>query len=128
MLSGLAQQVITMAQLMGGFGSVQQFIQLVTDPSAALSTFTGSSQGGSAAAGMMGLKGLPLDPGKLANVVTVGPRRIYRLDASGTIQRTAEKKIEVHVRAVWDSFHFNQNTTSGDRNDRQGTWVYWRLD
>ena len=53
---------------------------------------------------------------------------LYRLDVSGTIQRTAEKKIEVHVRAVWDSFHFNQNTTSVDRNDRQGTWVYWRLD
>ena len=36
------------------------------------------------------------------------------------------KKIQVHIRGIWDSAHFNQNTTSGDINDRQGTWVYWR--
>ena len=71
---------------------------------------------------------MPLDPTKLNSVVTVGPRRVYRLDATGTIQRTTEKKIEVHIRGVWDTMHFNQNTTSGDVNDRQGTWVYWRQD
>ena len=72
--------------------------------------------------------GIPLDPAKVNNVVSVGPRRIYRLDSVGTIQRTAQKKIEVHVRAVWDTQHFNQNPAGQDPNDFQGTWVYWRED
>jgi hypothetical protein len=55
-------------------------------------------------------------------------RRIYRLDAVGTIQRTKDKKIQVHIRGIWDSEHVNQNTTSGDPNDLKGTWVYWRQD
>ncbi len=55
-------------------------------------------------------------------------RRIYRLDAVGTIQRTKDKKIEVHIRGIWDSEHVNQNTTSADPNDLKGTWVYWRQD
>ena len=50
----------------------------------------------------------------------VRPRRIYRLDAIGTIQRTRDKKIQVHIRGIWDSEHVNQNTTSGDPNDLQG--------
>jgi len=75
-----------------------------------------------------GVTGVPIDKAKMGNVATVGPRRIYRLDATGTIERTRDKKIEVHIRAVWDSLHFNQNTTSGDINDMRGTWVYWRMD
>ena len=39
-----------------------------------------------------------------------------------------DKKIEVHIRGIWDSEHVNQNTTSGDPNDLKGTWVYWRQD
>ena len=42
---------------------------------------------------------------------------IYRLDAVGTIQRTKEKKIQVHIRGIWDVEHVNQNTTSADPND-----------
>ena len=40
----------------------------------------------------------------------------------------SDKKIEVHIRGIWDSEHVNQNTTSGDPNDLKGTWVYWRQD
>ena len=46
----------------------------------------------------------------------------------GTIQRTKEKKIQVHIRGIWDVEHVNQNTTSADPNDLKGTWVYWRQD
>jgi hypothetical protein len=72
--------------------------------------------------------GIALDPAKVNQVVTTGPRRIWRLDAVGLVERTKERKVQVHIRAVWDTTHFNQNTTSGDINDRQGTWVYYRLD
>ena len=47
---------------------------------------------------------------------------------SNLVERTKERKVQVHIRAVFDTTHFNQNTTSGDANDRQGTWVYWRME
>jgi hypothetical protein len=62
------------------------------------------------------------------NLVSFGPRRIYRLDSVGTVQRTRNKKIQVHIRAIWDGHHPNQNVTSADPNDRYGTWLYWRED
>ncbi len=135
LLAGLAQQVMAMAKMTGGFQSVQQFVQLISDPANAMASMlngqngsSGSSSGSSSASQNSGLTGVPLDQAKVGNVITIGPRRIYRLDATGTIQRTKEKKIQVHIRGIWDSAHFNQNTTSGDMNDRQGTWVYWRED
>jgi type II secretory pathway component PulK len=135
LLAQLAQRVISSAQMTGGFQSVQQFIQVVGDPASALQIQGGtsplsgsttpppsSSQPGGQAVG------LKLDPNKVNQVVTIGPRRIYRIDSVGSIQRTKEKKIQVHIRAIWDTTHYNQNTTSADINDRQGTWIYWRED
>jgi general secretion pathway protein K len=122
LLAALSQQVLSMAQLTGGIQSVQQFTQLVSNPAAA---FGASPQQSS---GNQQITGLPLDPAKVNNVVTVNPRRIWRLDSTGTITRPGDKKIDVHIRAIWDTQHFNQNSTSGDPNDRQGTWVYWRED
>ncbi len=131
LLAGLAQQVMAMSKMTGGFQSTQDFVKMISDPASAL-TGLGSSGGSSNTppppTPQQGVTGIPLDAAKVANVVVVGPRRIYRLDSTGTIQRTREKKIQVHIRAIWDSAHFNQNTTSGDMNDRQGTWVYWRAD
>jgi general secretion pathway protein K len=131
-LAALSQQIMGLSQMMGGFASVQQFIQLITDPANALTSMLGSATGQQQQpppqANTSGIVGVPLDPGKVGNVITAGPRRTYRLDATGTIQRTKEKSITVHIRGVWDSAHFNQNTTSADFNDRQGTWVYWRMD
>ena len=72
--------------------------------------------------------GLPLDPVKVNSVLTVGPRRIWRLDATGTVSRAGKQQTDVRIRAVWDTMHYNQNTTSADPNDRMGTWVYWRVD
>ena len=143
LLAGLAQSAISLAQLTGGFTSVSQFASLVSDPASAMKNAASGSGSGSASASSTsgasgasgassslpsGVTGIPLDSTKLNNVATVGTRRMYRLDATGTVQRTQEKKIEVHIRAVYDTQHYNQNTTSSDINDRMGTWVYWRED
>ena len=135
LLAGLAQQIIALAQLTGGFQSVSQFVNLISDPATALKNATSSTSSSQQSQpitpvlpGGSSVTGVPLDAAKVNNVVTVGPRRIYRLDATGTIQRTRDKKIEMHIRGVWDSAHSNQNTTSADPNDMRGTWVYWRVD
>jgi general secretion pathway protein K len=130
LLGQVAQQLISMSQMMGGFQSVGQFTQMVSNPAQALqslgSSGSGSGSGSSSSSGPS--QGIALDPVKVSNVATIGARRIWRLDATGTIKRTSKRKIEVHIRAVWDTMHVNQNTTSPDPNDRLGTWVYWRQD
>ena len=88
---------------------------------------TSSSSSSSSSSGQ-GALGIQLDSAKANQVMVMQARRIYRLDAVGTIQRTRDKKIQVHIRGIWDSEHVNQNTTSGDPNDLKGTWVYWRQD
>jgi general secretion pathway protein K len=141
LLAALAQRVIQQAQLLGGFNSVSDFIKLVGDPNQQIdSTPTGiaaltgqqpsttSSPSSSSSSSSSGVTGVALDPNKVNQVVTTGARRIWRLDSVGLVERTKERKVQVHIRAVWDTTHFNQNTTSGDPNDRQGTWVYYRLD
>jgi general secretion pathway protein K len=128
LLAQLSQTIIGMAKMTGGFQTTKQFIDLVSDPAKALGMLPGGSSSSSSSSSGTPQAGVPLDPNKLNNVITVGPRRVYRIDATGTIQRTLQKKIQVHIRAVWDTQHFNQNSTSGDMNDRMGTWVYWRED
>jgi len=142
LLAALSQRVIQQAQLLGGFQSVADFIKLVGDPNQQIDTtptgiaeLTGksgststSTSSSSSSSSSSSVTGIVLDPAKVNQVATTGPRRIYRLDAIGLVERTKERKVQVHIRAVWDTTHFNQNTTSGDPNDRQGTWVYFRLD
>ena len=62
------------------------------------------------------------------DVPAVTPGRILGHEAVGTVERTATRKVQVHIRAIWDTTHYNQNTQSSDQNDRQGTWLYYRLD
>jgi general secretion pathway protein K len=128
MLAALAQRAIQQAQLMGGFQSVQDFIKLVGDPNQAIAATDTGSPPPPPSSSSSQIGGIPLDAAKVNQVVTTGPRRSYRLDAVGQVVRTQARKVQVHIRAVWDTQHFNQNTTSGDPNDRQGTWVYYRLD
>ncbi len=133
LLAQAAQAVLGLAQMSGGFTSTNQFVQMINDPAKALQNITSnqnsnSSASSASASQVSGSTPVPLDNAKLNNIATIGPRRIYRLDSTGIIQRTREKKIQVHIRAIWDSQHFNQNTTSPDINDRMGTWVYWRED
>ena len=91
------------------------------------SSTSSSSTSSSSSSGSQSL-GVPLDSTKAQQVMMVGARRIYRLDAVGVIQRTKEKKIQVHIRGIWDTEHVNQNVISADPNDLKGTWVYWRQD
>jgi hypothetical protein len=72
--------------------------------------------------------GIKLDANKAGQVMKVGPRQIYRLDSVGTIQRTGAKKIEVHIRGIWDVAHVNSFPVGNDKNDQFGTWLYWRQD
>jgi hypothetical protein len=130
LLAQMSQQVMGMSKMLGGFQNVQQFTQMISDPAKAISSMAGVDVSAMLGAATGGQKppGLPLDPNKVNNIVYVGPRRMYRLDAVGTVKRTEQKKIEVHIRAVWDTAHFNQNTTSIELEDAKGTWVYWRQD
>jgi general secretion pathway protein K len=134
LLAGLAQRSISQAQYFGGFSSVNDFIKIVANPSDQVSAIDPSVTGQKPPTppeppkpGDKGT-GIELDPAKVNKVATLGARRTYRLDAVGQVERTKERRVQVHIRAVWDTTHFNQNTTSGDANDRQGTWVYFRLD
>jgi general secretion pathway protein K len=137
LLAALSQRVIAQSQLFGGFQSVQDFITLVGNPSATLNSSTSTSSTSTSTTPTTPTTppttstpadGIPLDPAKVGAIAVLGPRRIYRLDAIGLVERTKERKVQVHIRAVWDSAHYNQNTTSSDPNDRQGTWLYYRLD
>jgi general secretion pathway protein K len=131
-LAARSQQILSLMQMTGGMAvkDVNTFIQFISDPAQAMKDII--SPGGSGSSSTTSPTGqslgIPLDSGKAQQVMATGARRIYRLDAIGTIQRTKEKKIQVHIRGIWDVEHVNQNTTSADPNDLKGTWVYWRQD
>jgi len=77
LLAGLAQQILSLAQLTGGFQSVDQFVSLISDPASALKSATSADDKNSSTQALpSGVVGVPLDKGKVNNVVTVGPRRI----------------------------------------------------
>lgn len=133
-VAAIAQRMLGLMQMTGGavVQNVSQLVNFINDPEAAMASMAqGGSVSGSttpAPSSGQGALGIQLDPTKANQVMVMQARRIYRLDSVGTIQRTRDKKIEVHIRGIWDSEHVNQNTTSVDPNDLKGTWVYWRQD
>ena len=131
-VAAIAQRILGLMQMTGGalVKDVDTLVKFINDPEAAMKDMMGgkTSDSSSSSSSGSGLLGIQLDPARAKQVMTMGPRRIYRLDAVGTIQRTEAKKIEVHIRGIWDTQHVNQNTTSVDPNDLKGTWVYWRQD
>jgi hypothetical protein len=58
------------------------------------------------------------------------PRRFYRIDATGSVQRSAQKNTQVHIRGVWDSQSTNSNPVCINHPScfKNGTWMYFRLD
>lgn len=125
-MAGWAQSVLGLIKMpmMGTAMDIDQFAKLAQNPMSVIPGMTGAAPQ-SASQGQMGL---PLDVNKLKNVAVAGnPRRFWRIDSTGTVTRGG-KTIEVHIRAVWDQQHININSTSGDPNDRIGTWLYWRQD
>ncbi len=132
----LAQQIGGMASMLGGLQDVNSFANAAKTGQPPIPQALSQALGADAVAKMFppvpGLQGVDIDQQKLNQIAVVGPRQVYRLDSTGTIDRSGPrgggKKIQVHIRAIFDTQHFNQNTTSADLNDRMGTWVYWRME
>ncbi|HET9988637.1 MAG TPA: hypothetical protein VFQ65_08950 [Kofleriaceae bacterium] len=129
------------------FTTLDDFITFVKDPSASVSSLATSSAGtvqGSAAAaaltaGLPGLQpgekiGLELDKAKLAQIATAGPRRTYRVEAWGEIERKQKNKdgtpvfpaIRTTITGVWDTKVVPQNSRKTPIPN--GAWVYLKED
>lgn len=56
-------------------------------------------------------------------------RRFFRIDATGSVARGANKTTEVHVRGVWDARSFNSTPVCTNHPScNRGTWKYFRID
>jgi len=83
----------------------------------------------------VGLRPIPMCKGMLGQFLREkapngkSARRFYRIDATGTVQRSATKVTQVHVRGVWDSQSNNSNPLcTNHQSCFTGTWVYFRID
>lgn len=81
------------------------------------------------------LRPIPMCKGKLSQFLREkpaggkGPRRFYRIDATGTVQRSETKVTQVHIRGVWDAQSNNSNPLCTNHQVCfTGTWVYFRID
>ena len=146
-LFALAGLVARSKQFGQQFQTVDDFITYVKDPAAALGSIAGKGGGsfaGSAAstavnAGIPGLAGtdrlkLELDKQKLSQMVTAGPRRTYRVQTYGEIDRKAKDRdgnplfapIRVTLTGVWDTKVVPQNVRKPPAP--KGAWVFLRED
>lgn len=145
LLAGLVSKAKQFGQQ---FQTVDDFITFVKDPAAALGAIAGTDGGaslaGSAAsaglnAGIPGLTGpdkvkLELDKQKLSQLTTAGPRRTYRVQAWGEIDRKTKDKdgnpmfpaIRTTITGVWDTKVVPQNARKTPAP--KGAWVYLRED
>ncbi|MBA2544726.1 MAG: general secretion pathway protein GspK [Deltaproteobacteria bacterium] len=144
----LASLVAKAKQFGQQFLTVDDFITYVKDPAAALGAVAGADGGaglaGSSAtaglnAGIPGLTGpdklkLELDKQKLSQLTTAGPRRTYRVQAWGEIDRKQKDKdgnpvfpaIRTTLTGVWDTKVVPQNARKTPAP--KGAWVYLRED
>ena len=78
--------------------------------------------------------GVELDPQKLGQIAEAGPRRTYRVEVYGEIDRKAKypdgtpiyPAIRRSINAVWDTKVVTQNARNPQV--KNGTWVYLRED
>jgi general secretion pathway protein K len=128
------------------FTSLDDFVNFVKDPSSSVSmlasqtgTMQGSAAGAAMAAGLPGLAGgeqigLELDKTKLAQIAFAGPRRTYRIEAYGEIERKQKTKdgkplfptIRKTITGVWDSKVVPQNVRKPPVP--KGAWVFMKED
>lgn len=128
------------------FLTLDDFINFVKDPGASVSmlasqtgTMAGSAAGAAINAGLPGLApgekiGLELDKAKLAQIATVGPRRTYKVEAWGEIERKQKNKdgtpvypaIRSTITGVWDTKVVPQNVRKPPIPN--GAWVFLRED
>jgi general secretion pathway protein K len=108
----LADAVVESREFMGGVVDLQSFINIAKRPLVSFTSSTNSSG--------TPIVGIELDPKRLEELATIGPRRIYRIEAVGQ-----SGKVHKRIRAVFDTQKFNQNAVD-PLAERQGAWIYWR--
>lgn len=109
-----------------------QNIAMLPQMADTLASLTGAS---TAPKPTVALRPIPMCKGKLAQFLSEktpsgkSGRRFYRIDATGTVQRSETKSTQVHIRAVWDSQRNNSNPLCTNHSVCfTGTWVYFRID
>ena len=143
----LANLVARAKEFGENFTKVTDFINFVKDPTASLGTLAGQSGtlNGSAASSAVnsgavgavtnGQKlGMVLDPKLVAQIATIGPRRTYRVEAWGEIDRKQRMPdgspvfppIRSTVSGVWDTKVVPQNVRKPPAP--KGAWVFLRED
>lgn len=129
------------------FLKADDFIAFVKDPGGQVASLASSGTGtlaGSAAsmalqAGIPGLQpgeriGLELDKAKLSQITTFGPRRTYRVEAWGEIERKQKNQngspvypaVRSTITGVWDTKVVPQNVRKAPMPN--GAWVYLKED
>jgi hypothetical protein len=144
-LFALAGLVAQAKQFGETFTQVKDFVDFVKDPQAALGllagqsgSLAGSAAGAALTAGIPALAGqklgLELDTNKLNQIAQTGPRRTYRVQAFGEIERKQKSAdgspvfppIRSTVTGVWDTKIVPQNVRKPPAP--KGAWVFMRED
>jgi hypothetical protein len=143
MLAGLIAKAADFGET---YSKVEDFADFVKDPSAAVgglaagggasgSAASAASSGGGLASLTGGEKlGMELDITKLKSIATAGPRRTYRVEAWGEIERKPKDSkgnalfppIRSTITGVWDTKVVNQNVRKAPVPN--GAWVFMRED
>jgi len=138
--------LVAKAKLFGmQFTTLDDFVDFVKDPGSAVgaiagqTTAAGQQAGAATSAGVPGLTGsdklgLELDKAKLAQMATAGPRRTYRVQAFGELDRKQVNSdgspvfppIRSTITGVWDTKVVLQNVRKPPVP--KGTWVFLRED
>ncbi len=136
-LAGLVAQARNLGL---SFGTLEDFIEFVKDPAAAMAAGTAAAGDATGQTPQLpgiapGTKvGVELDPQKLGQIAEAGPRRTYRVEVYGEIDRKAKypdgtpiyPAIRRSINAVWDTKVVTQNARNPQV--KNGTWVYLRED
>ena len=120
--------------------AIETLSNLICSPNIAMlpqmaDTLASITGGSTAPKPAVGLRPIPMCKGKLAQFLSEklasgkSGRRFYRIDATGTVQRSETKSTQVHIRAVWDAQRNNSNPLCTNNSVCfTGTWVYFRID
>jgi len=143
-LFALAGFVARAKQFGKQFTTVDDFIEFVKAPTqdiTALASQQGTMAGSAASAavnagipGAADVPGMELDKAKLGQMATAGPRRTYRVQAWGEIERKQKKQdgtpvfpaIRSTINGVWDTKVVIQNVRKAPAP--KGAWVFMRED
>jgi len=138
-LFALAGMIAKAKQFGMTFGNVDDFVKFAKDPcteigaTAGQTTMAGSQAQAAVSAGIPGCGtgvklGMELDKKLVEQLARTGPRRTYRVEAWGEIDRpgTAFPPIRSTITGVWDTKVTNQNVRKPPA--LKGAWVFLRED